>query len=381
MNFTADPELDAYIAQIRRFRENELQPHEASFLRDGKWSLELRRELQQRARDLGFWALDVPEELGGQGLGELAMCRVVEELYQHPAMFVFGGSPEPTLYSCTDEQKKEYLLPVINGERYSAYAFTEPDTGSDFAAIRTRAVRDGDDYVINGRKIFISDVEGADFVILFASTDPEKRAGGVTCFLVDVGTPGFSLSRPIETMGDGWTPYELAFEDCRVPASAVVGEVGGAWTLANEQLSHGRLRIAAYQLGLAQRALDLAIAWAKERHTWGKPIATRQAIQWMIADSYVELEAARLLVYQAADRADRGEFNRNDGFVAKLYATEMSGRVTDRALQVFGGLGYTLENPVQSLYRQSRVWRIGHGTTEINRWLIARNLLGVSASS
>jgi acyl-CoA dehydrogenase len=381
LNFDVDPELQDFVASVRRFRERELMPYEHQFLMEGDWPQELRDKLQQRGRDLGFWALDVPEELGGQGLGELAMCMVVEELYKHPAMFEFGGSPEPSLYLANDDLKERYLMPVIRGERRSAYAFTEPDTGSDFAAITTRAVRDGDDFVVNGRKTFISHVEPADFLILFASTSPEKKAGGVTCFLVDTDTPGFELSRPIPTMGDGWTPAELTFEKCRVPAANVVGEVDEAWKIANEQLSHGRLRIAAYQLGIAQRALDLAIDWAKQRSTWGRPIGTRQAIQWMIADSYVELEAARLLVYKAAWKADEGQATRTDAFVAKLYATEMSQRVTDRALQIFGGLGYTKEIPVQSLFRQARLWRIGHGTTEINRWMIARDLLGLSASA
>jgi acyl-CoA dehydrogenase len=381
MNFEVDEDLATFLAGVRRFRERELDPHEHLFLTEGDWPQELRDDLQRRARDRGFWALDVPEQLGGQGLGELAMCMVVEELYRNAAMFEFGGSPEPSLYLGNDDIRERYLMPVIRGERRSAYAFTEPGTGSDFAAITTRAVRDGDDFIINGRKTFISHVEPADFLILFASTSPEKRAGGVTCFVVDKDTPGFEVSRPIRTMGDGWTPSELSFEDCRVAAANVVGEVDGGWEIANHQLSHGRTRIAAYQLGIAQRALDLAVAWARDRTTWGRPIGTRQAIQWMIADSYVELEAARALVYKAAWRSDKGTATRTDAFVAKLYATEMSGRVTDRALQIFGGLGYTLEVPVQSLYRQARLWRIGHGTTEINRWMIARELLGLSASA
>ena len=177
------------------------------------------------------------------------------------------------------------------------------------------------------------------------------------------------------------TPAELSFSDCRVPDANRVGEVNGAWEIANYQLSHGRLRIAAYQLGIAQRSLDLAIDWAKKRETWGKPIGARQAIQWMLVDSYVELEAARLLVYRAALKTDAGKATRNEAFIAKLYATEMSQRVTDRALQVFGGLGYTLEVPVQSFYRQARLWRIGHGTTEVHRMMIARELLGATASA
>jgi acyl-CoA dehydrogenase len=379
VDFAVPEELELFVDQVRRFREKELQPLEQQFLIDGSWSNELRNELEQRARRQGFWALDVPEEYGGQGLGTLATCLVVEELYKHPAMFEFGGSPEPVLYEANDDQKKRYLLPVIDDGKRSCYAFTEPGTGSDFAAIRTTAVRDGDDWVINGTKTFISHADRADYVILFATTDPSLGGRGVSCFIVDVGTPGFALSRPIPTMGDAWEPYELSFADCRVSDANRIGAVNDGWKLGAEQLTHGRLKIAAYQLGIAQRSIEIAVDWAQQRVTWGKPIATRQAIQWMLADSAVELDAARLLVYRAAWMADEGQQIRNEAFIAKLYATEMAQRVTDRCLQVLGGMGYSKEMPIQSFYRQVRLWRIGHGTAEIHRWMIARNLLGLSS--
>ncbi|MBT2207910.1 MULTISPECIES: acyl-CoA dehydrogenase family protein [Actinomadura] len=379
MDFSIPAELSMFVDSVRRFRERELMPLEQRFLTEGRFTPQERRDLQERARSQGLWALDVPEEYGGQGMGTLATCLVVEELYKHPGMFEFGGSPEPVLYQADEEQKKRYLHPVIEGERRSCYAFTEPGTGSDFARITTTAVRDGGDWVINGTKIFISEVDRADFCILFASTDPEAGSRGITCFLVDMGTPGFEVSRPIPTMGDDWEPYELSFTDCVVPDSARLGPVGGGWALASEQLTHGRLKIAAFQLGIAQRCLDMAVEWAKERVTWGKPIATRQGVQWMLADSAVELEAARYLVYRAAWMADEGHTIRNEAFIAKLYATEMAQRVTDRCLQVFGGLGYSKELPIQSFFRQVRVWRIGHGSSEIHRWMIARNLLGLSS--
>lgn len=379
MDFEISDELKMYVESVRAWREKELMPLENEFLRAGKLDPAVRNHLELKAREQDFWALEVPEEYGGQGLGFLGICLVAEELYKHPAMFEFGGSPEPALYYCDEEQKKEFFYPIIRDGMHSCYAFTEPDTGSDFARIRTTAVRDGDDWIINGTKTFISHAERADFVILFASTDPSQGGRGVTCFLVKKGSPGFELSRPIPTMGDEWEPYELSFTDCRVPDSVRLGEVGEGWKIASEQLTHGRAKIAAYQLGIAQRCLDLAVNYAKERVTWGKAIGTRQAIQWMLADSEVELEAARLLVYRAAWMADMGLPIRNEAFAAKLYATEMAQRVTDRCLQVFGGLGYTREVPIQSFYRQVRVWRIGHGTTEINRWMIARNLLGLSS--
>jgi acyl-CoA dehydrogenase len=323
--------------------------------------------------------MDVPEEQGGQGLGTLGACLVAEELFKHPAMFEFGGSPEPVLYEAEGELRERYLKGVVEGGLRSCYAFTEPDAGSDFARIRTTAVRKGGDWIINGTKVFISEADRADFCILFASTDPPLGGRGITCFLIDKGTPGFELSRPIPTMGDGWEPYELTFHDCVVSDAQRLGEVNGGWALASEQLTHGRLKIAAFQLGIAQRCIDLAVDWAKQRITWGKPIATRQAVQWMLADSAVELDAARLLVYRAAAMADNGEHIRNEAFMAKLYATEMAQRVTDRCLQIFGGLGYSREVPVQSFYRQVRVWRIGHGTAEVHRWMIARNMLGLTS--
>lgn len=296
MDFSIPDELKQFVDAVRQFREKELMPYESEFLINGKLSNEKLDELSDRGRQLGFWALDVPEEYGGQGMGTLATCLVAEELFKHPAMFEFGGSPEPVLYLGNEDQKARYLQGVVQDGKRSCYAFTEPGTGSDFARITTTAVRDGDNWVINGRKIFISHADRADFCILFASTDPSLGGRGITCFLVDSGTPGFELSRPIPTMGDGWEPYELTFEDCVVPDSNRLGEVNGGWQLASEQLTHGRLKIAAYQLGIAQRSIDLAVEWAKQRVTWGKPIATRQAIQWMLADSAVELDAARMLV-------------------------------------------------------------------------------------
>lgn len=380
MDFGVPEELEMMVDSVRQFRERELMPLEHDFLMEGKLDTGTRFKLEEKGRELGFWALDVPEEYGGQGLGELAMCLIAEELYKHPAMFEFGGSPEPALYLCDDAQKERFFFPIIRGEKRTCYAFTEPDTGSDFARIRTTAVRDGDNWVINGTKTFISHVDRANFVILFATTDPKAGGRGVTCFLVDKDTPGFEISRPIPTMGDDWEPFELAFNDCVVPDTNRLGEVNDGWRIADHQLSHGRLRIAAYQLGIAQRCIDLALDWAKQRVTWGKPIATRQGIQWMFADSHVELEAARLLTYRAAWMVDEGAATRNESFVAKLYATEMAQRVSDRCLQIFGGLGYSREVPVQSFYRQVRVWRIGHGTSEIHRWMIARNMLGLASS-
>jgi acyl-CoA dehydrogenase len=336
--------------------------------------------LESRGRERGLWALEVPRELGGAGYGQLAMCLVHEEMYKTPIMFEFGGSPEPCLYLCNDDQMKRFFEPVLRGEKHSAYAFTEPGTGSDLAGLTTRAVRDGDDYIINGSKKFIGFVSRSEFVMVFASTDPSAGARGISCFLVDTDAPGFEIVRSLPTMGDDWEPFELAFTDCRVPAANLLGELNGGFAVAADQLTHGRLKIAAFQLGLASRSIEIAVEYAKERTTWGKPLATRQGLQFMLADSEVELHAARLLIHRAAWMADESVQMHNEALIAKLYATEMAQRVTDRCLQIQGGAGYLRESPLQSFFRQARLWRIGHGTSEIHRWMIARNMLSLTAA-
>lgn len=375
MDFSLPEEVQMIQKNVREFTERELFPLEQEFCLQGRLPLPKRLELEGKGRELGFWALDVPTEYGGAGLGQLAMCVIHEELYRSPLLFEFGGYVEPALYLCNDKQKEKYFHPIIRGEKKSCYAFTEAGTGSDLARVQTRAVKKGDRWIINGSKTFISHVERADFIMLFASTDPGKGSKGLTCFLVDKNAPGLHISNPIPTMGDDWDPYTLTFEDCEVPDENVLGEVNRGFIVADEQLTHGRLKIAAFNVGIAQRCLEMAVRYSKERVTFGQALATRQAIQWMLADSEVELMAARLLVYQAAWMADSNQKIRNEAFVAKLYATEMAQRVTDRALQIYGGMGYTREVPIQSFYRQVRVWRIGHGTSEIHRMMIARNML------
>jgi acyl-CoA dehydrogenase len=380
VNFELPDEIQRLVAVAREFREQRLAPLEPEFLREGNVPWPLRPQLQAEARELGLWAIDVPLEHGGSGLGQLAVCAVHEELNRHPMMFEVGGAPEPILYHCSPEQWDRYFAAVVRGERRSAYAFTEPGTGSDLSAIATTAVRDGDDWVINGHKLFIGLAERVEFLILFASTDRARAAAGVTAFLLDSGTPGYEVVRTIPTMGDAWEPCELRFRECRVAGGQVLGEVNRGFAGADEQLSHGRLKIASYQLGIAQRCIEEAVGWAQQRTTWGEPIAARQGVQFMLADSAVELDAARLLVYRTAWLADQGRDVRIDAFKAKLFATEMAQRVTDRCLQIFGGRGYAKDSPIQSFFRQVRLWRIGHGTAEIHRWMIARDMLGVAAA-
>jgi acyl-CoA dehydrogenase len=375
MDFSLPEEVRMIQESVREFTERELFPLEREFCLKGELPFTKRLELEGKGRELGFWALDVPTEYGGAGLGQLAMCVIHEELYRSPLMFEFGGYVEPALYLCNERQKERFFYPVIRGEKKSCYAFTEPNTGSDLARVQTRAVKKGERWVLNGSKTFISHVDRADFIMVFASTAPGQGSKGITCFLVDKKARGLHISNPIPTMGDDWAPYTLSFDDVEVPEEDILGEVNRGFIVADEQLTHGRLKIAAFNIGIARRCLEMALRYSKERVTFGQPLATRQAIQWMLADSEVELMAGRLLVMQAASMADNKQAIRNEAFVAKLYAAEMAQRVSDRALQIYGGMGYCREVPIQSFYRQVRVWRIGHGTSEIHRMMIARNML------
>jgi acyl-CoA dehydrogenase len=306
----------------------------------------------------------------------MACAMMNAEVAKCAVPYYFPGSPEPLLNFGTEEQRQKYYFPVIRGERKGCYAFTEPDAGSDVQGIKTRAVDDGTHWVLNGTKIYITEAHRSDYAFVFAVTDPGKGAkGGISCFIVDFDTPGFRLGKRIRTMGDDRDPYELIFEDCRVPKENLLGPLGYAFSLGDDQLTHGRIILAAVCLGLAERSIEIATDWARQRKAFGKAIGEFGSIQNYLADSIVELEAAKGLVYKAAWMYDTGRKIRTEAHAAKLYATEMGQRVTDRCIQVLGGIGYTLESPIQSMWRHVRVKRIGHGTTEINRWMIARAAL------
>jgi acyl-CoA dehydrogenase len=287
--------------------------------------------------------------------------------------FTFGGNADNILYFCNDEQKERYLIPTINGERRSCFALTEPGAGSDAANIKMRAVKDGDHYVLNGEKVFITGGNEADFAMVFAVTAPEKGGhGGVTCLLVD-REMGWKSSY-IPTMGD-WGPASLYFENVRVPATNILGEPGKGFDLGMQWIGAGRWRIPASAVGTAERALQMAIDYAKQRVSMGHPIAEYQAIQWMIADSHVEIESTRWLVLYAAWLAENGKDARHAASVAKLHGATMVNHVIDRVMQIHGGMGYTKELPIERWYRLVRLYRIFEGTDEIQRYIISRNLL------
>jgi acyl-CoA dehydrogenase len=380
MDFAMPEEVKMVRESVRRFVEEHLLPPERQFLLDGRLGGEERRRLQLKLRDeLGLWALGVPEKYGGNPVSTLAQSVVTEELNRSCLMLSPGGFvPEAIIEGATPFIEENFIVPTVEGTKVAAEAggFTEPGAGSDLQRIETKAVRDGDDWIINGEKVFISGGDTCDYLHVLTVTDKEKRAkGGMTMFIVERGMPGFKVLRTIPTMGDDWEPAHLVFDDVRVPATHVLGEVGWGFYLGSSQLAIGRLHIAAINCGMAGRCLEMALEWAKQRVQFGEPIAERQAIQWMLADSALELYAGRLRVYHVSWLADQKLPIRNEAFYAKLYCTEMAHRVTDRALQIFGGYGYTRDLPIQSFYRQNLVWRIGHGTSELHRWMIARNLL------
>ncbi len=363
---------------VRTFVTRELMPLEPQVLereRKGErgFSLEELAELQDKAKQSGFFGVLTPEEYGGMGLSSLMAALIEIELGRTFVQFKFGGDADNILFHANDEQKKRYLEPTISGERHSCFAITEPGAGSDARNIRTSAVRDGDEWVINGEKTFITGGDIADFTMVFAVTDKEKGAdGGVTCFLVDREAGWTSASIP--TMGE-WGPASLSFQDVRVPHSAILGEEGRGFALAMKWIGKGRFMLPARALGACERLVEMAMEQAKNRVTFGEPIANRQAIQWMIADSAVEIEALRWLVLTAAWQVDNGIDSRQSQSMAKLYGGVQANQIVDRVLQIHGGMGYTRELPVERWYRELRLLRIYEGTDEIQRRTIARNLL------
>jgi alkylation response protein AidB-like acyl-CoA dehydrogenase len=363
---------------VRTFVTKELMPLEPQVLereRQGErgFTLEELRELQGKAKQSGFFGVLTPEEYGGMGLGSLMAALIEIELGRTFVQFKFGGDADNILFHANDEQKKRYLEPTISGERYSCFAITEPGAGSDARNIRTSAVRDGDEWVINGEKTFITGGDIADFTMVFAVTDKELGAdGGVTCFLVDREAGWTSASIP--TMGQ-WGPASLSFQDVRVPHSAILGEEGRGFALAMKWIGKGRFMLPARALGACERLVEMAMEQAKNRVTFGEPIANRQAIQWMIADSAVEIEALRWLVLTAAWQVDNGIDSRQSQSMAKLYGGVQANQIVDRVLQIHGGMGYTRELPIERWYRELRLLRIYEGTDEIQRRTIARNLL------
>lgn len=386
MDLSLTEEQELLIATVRRFVREEILPLEQHLDPDAdELEPEDRARLVAKTRAMGLYGLDIPPEYGGPELDLVTRTLLAIEMSQHraglyaPCYGVFGGAGLAQLYEATEEQKARYLHPMLRGEKRGFFGLTEPSGGSDPArAIRTRAVRDGDHWVINGSKIFISGADKADFGLVFARTDPDKGRGGVTCFIVDTDTPGFNVRRIVHTLRAARYATELSFENMRVPHANVLGEVNKGFAIANDRLSRQRIPYAAGCIGVAIKAHEMALEYVPQRETFGAPLSTRQAVQWMLVDNEIDIRQARWLTLEAAHRAERGEAFRKEAAMAKLVATEAASRVVDRCIQMFGGYGVSKDFPFERWYREMRIRRIGEGPSEVQRHIIARDLLGAS---
>ena len=386
MQLQPTEEQQQIVDMVRRFVREEIAPLEVDLDPDAS---ELKPDdherLVARVREMGFYGLDIPEEYGGPGIDLITRTLMAMEMSQHraglyaPCFGVFGGAGLAQLYEADEYQKERYLYPMLRGEKSGFFGLTEPSGGSDPArAIRTTAVLDGDDWVLNGEKTFISGADRADFGITFARTDPEKGRNGITCFIVDTDSPGFHVRRVVHTLRSSHYATELQYDNLRVPRANVLGEVDRGFAIANDRLSRQRIPYAAGCIGVAIRAQEMAIDYAKQRETFGDVLASRQAIQWMIVDNEIDIRTARWITLDAAAKAERGEPFRTEAAMAKLVGSEAGSRVVDRAMQIHGGYGMTKDLPLERWYREMRIRRIGEGPNEVQRLIMARDLIGGS---
>jgi acyl-CoA dehydrogenase len=371
---------------VANFVRDELIPLEQKVLaRDAagegaRITADEKAHIDKVTKELGLWGLDAPEDVGGSDLPVVAMIGVNEELGRTITPYVLPpDSPNLRMLVATvnDEQREQYLAPYARGETISAIGISEPGAGADPASMATRAVRDGNGWVLNGRKIWTSRAAEADFTIVMAVTDKEKGArGGISAFLVDRDTPGFKVLRRIPMIGGTFT-YEVVFEDCRLPASKLLGKEGQGFAPMQIRLSTRRLEMASWCIGISQRALEMMIEHAGTRVTFGQKLADRQAIQWWVADAAMRIKACRLMAYETAWKHDQGRDVRTDVSMIKVYATEMAWDIVDKAMQTFGAMGMTKELPLHLMASQVRNMRIYDGPSEVHRWVVARELLGL----
>ncbi len=381
MNFGLSEEQEMIVSTVRRFVEEEIYPHEAEVERTGMVRPELAEAIRARTQELGFYACNFPEEVGGAGLTHLEFALVERELGRGSmALTHFFGRPQNILMACEGEQCERYLLPAVRGERMDALAMTEPDAGSDVRGMKCFAKRDGGDWVVNGTKHFISGADHADFVICFIATGvddtpkgPKKR---ITAFLVDRGHPGFEIADGYESVSHrGYRNMILRFEDCRLPDTAVLGEVDGGFAVMNEWLYATRITVATMAVGRARRVFDYALNYAAEREQFGQKIGKFQGVGFKLADMVTEIDAADWLTLASAWRLDQGLPANREIASAKLYASEMLARVTDEAIAIHGGMGLMNDLPLERFWRDARVERIWDGTSEIQRHIISREML------
>ena len=381
MEFSLSSEQEMLIESARAFSENELYPHEAEVEKSDSVSPDLAQKIRERAIEMGFYAANMPEDLGGGGLDCVSLSLVERELGRaNFALQYLVGRPSNILQACVGEQRDHYLFPCIRGEKTDCLAMTEPGAGSDLRSMQCRADVDGDDYVINGTKHFISHADIADFVILFAATGEEESARGprklISAFLVDKGTPGFSVRPGYHSVSHrGYHNSILNFDNCRIPKTQMLGAPHQGFNVANDWLGPTRLQVAAMCLGRAHRALEHATDWAAERQQFGQFIGRFQGVGFKLAEMKLKLEAAELLTFKAAWKTDQGTATDTDYAMAKLFTTETLAFIADEAIQIHGGMGLMSDLPLERIWRDARVERIWEGTSEIQRHIISRDML------
>ncbi len=381
MNFALTEEQNLIVNTVREFCEKELYPHEDLVERTGEVPVELQNEIKQKCIDIGFYASNMPEEVGGGGLSHLEFALLERELGRASmALNHFFGRPSNILMACVGDQREKYLMPAVTGERMDALAMTEPDAGSDVRGMKCTAKLNGGDWVVNGSKHFISHANVADFIIVFIATGEEETPRGpkkkITCFLVDRGTPGFEILPGYESVSHrGYKNCILNFDNCRLPQSQILGELHGGFQIMNEWLYATRITVAAMCVGRARRVFDLALQHAADRKQFGQPIGKFQGVSFKLADMITEIDAADWLTLSGAWRLDEGLSANREIASAKVYASEMLAKVTDEAIQVFGGMGLMSDLPLERFWRDARVERIWDGTSEIQRHIISRDLL------
>jgi acyl-CoA dehydrogenase len=368
------------------FVRGEIRPVEDQLAADAREIPRARLQpLQAKARQAGLWCFEAPQEYGGAGLSAFQSVVVTEQAAKHrfsfplPGAGAFGFSPPVVLYRGSPEQIERYVVPTIEHAWSSFTAISEPSGGSDPArAIRTVAVRKDNSYVLNGRKMWATNADDARYGVVYARTDPDAGRLGISALIVEAGTPGMQVT-PVPVLRDHWST-EVTFDDCEIPVENLIGQEGQGFQLAQEWLVRGRLHYAAQAVGVAEEALRIAVEWSRERETFGALLATRQAVQFAIADARVEINAARHLTWDAAYTHDQGEDARSKASIAKLYGTEMGFRVVDAMMQILGGMGMAKELPLESWFRALRVARVVEGPSEIHRYLLAREILGPAAT-
>ncbi|MBT3707667.1 MAG: acyl-CoA/acyl-ACP dehydrogenase [Proteobacteria bacterium] len=381
MEFSLSSEQEMLIESARAFAENELYPHEEEVEQSDSVSPELAQKIRDRAIEMGFYAANMPEDLGGGGLDCVSLSLVERELGRaNFALQYLVGRPSNILQACVGQQRDHYLFPCIRGEKTDCLAMTEPGAGSDLRSMQCRADVDGNDYVINGTKHFISHADIADFVILFAATGEEESARGprklISAFLVDKGTPGFSVRPGYHSVSHrGYHNSILNFDNCRIPKTQMLGAPHQGFNVANDWLGPTRLQVAAMCLGRAHRALEHATDWAAERQQFGQFIGRFQGVGFKLAEMKLKLEAAELLTFKAAWKTDQGTATDTDYAMAKLFTTETLAFIADEAIQIHGGMGLMSDLPLERIWRDARVERIWEGTSEIQRHIISRDML------